>query len=97
MPVGAETTRRVSTYLPQADQIARSEYGENPPVVDVKCISRQDFHEQVIHSCNRIGAVAYREGIVMDGFLPSATELDATIPNPENLDRGPRARVSTQP
>ena len=87
MLVGIETTRRVAAYLPPAYQVACKEYGSNPPAIDVKCLSRQDFQEQIIYSRNRIGAVAYREGIVMDGYIPPIQEPGAMEPRPENSER----------
>ena len=87
MLVGAETTRRVSAYLPPADRAARREYGANPPAIDVKCLSRQDFREQVTYSRHRIGAVAYREGIVMDGYIPPSRASEPPELNPENRER----------
>ena len=87
MRVGIETTRRVAAYLPPAYRAACQEYGPNPPAIDVKCLSRQDFREQVIYSRNRIGAVAYREGIVMDGYMPPLREPGSRDPHPENSER----------
>ena len=87
MRVGIETTRRVAAYLPPAYRAACQEYGPNPPAIDVKCLSRQDFREQVIYSRNRIGAVAYREGIVMDGYMPPLREPGSRAPHPENSER----------
>ena len=87
MLVGADTTRRVSAYLPPAYRVARREYGAEPPAIDVKCLSRQDFQEQVTYSRNRIGAVAYREGIIMDGYVPPTNEPESTARNPENSER----------
>ena len=72
----------------QAYRMACAEYAGEPPALDIKFIAPTDYREQVLHSRNRIGAVAHREGITMrDWEALTGRHAAEDKPNPENSER----------
>lgn len=72
----------------QAYRMACAEYVDAPPALDIKFIAPTDYREQVLHSRNRIGAVAHREGITMrDWEALTGRHAAEDKPNPENSER----------
>ena len=53
----------------QARQLAEQEFGNARPPMELVYLTQSQYRDQVRHSINGIGAIAYREGIRM-GHLP---------------------------
>lgn len=73
----------------QAYRLAEQEFGDAQPPMEFVYLTQHQYRNQVRHSVNGIGAIAYREGIKM-GHLPDVPEDPESHPKDDREERNRR-------